>query len=133
MKTKSELFDKVEAAIDDAILIAWDGCHKMYLAMDAKQAAWFRAEYPHVVQDSPDRMLDALMRWWDESCWLKFVNAVSTNEDDPNAGFVSLIEQGAGEDDDMVECDRCGDTYDEAKGDGWCGLCPSCADDDNED
>ena len=25
-------------------------------------------------------------------------------------------------------CDRCGETYDEAKGDGYCGLCPSCAD-----
>jgi len=25
-------------------------------------------------------------------------------------------------------CDRCGDVYDEARGDGYCGLCPSCAD-----
>lgn len=25
-------------------------------------------------------------------------------------------------------CDRCGTTYDEAQGDGYCGLCPSCAD-----
>jgi hypothetical protein len=106
MKTKTELFDKVEAAIDDAILIAWDGCHKMYLAMDATQAAWFRAEYPHVVQDSPDRMLDTLLEWWDESCWLKFVNAVWTNEDDPNAGFVSLIPQGAEEDDDDEDEDE---------------------------
>lgn len=35
--------------------------------------------------------------------------------------------------DDMVEphdCDRCGTTYDEANGDGYCGLCPSCADQD---
>lgn len=31
----------------------------------------------------------------------------------------------------MVEphdCDECGETYDEASGDGYCGLCPSCAD-----
>lgn len=26
------------------------------------------------------------------------------------------------------DCDRCGETYDEAKGDGYCGLCPECAD-----
>lgn len=25
-------------------------------------------------------------------------------------------------------CDRCGTVYDEAGGDGYCGLCPSCAD-----
>lgn len=31
----------------------------------------------------------------------------------------------------MVEpydCERCGDAYDEANGDGYCGLCPACAD-----
>lgn len=32
----------------------------------------------------------------------------------------------------MVEprtCKACGDVYDEARGDGYCGLCPACADD----
>lgn len=31
----------------------------------------------------------------------------------------------------MIEpnaCERCGQVYDEAKGDGYCGLCPPCAD-----
>lgn len=27
-----------------------------------------------------------------------------------------------------VACDECGTIYDEARGDGYCGLCPSCAD-----
>lgn len=27
-----------------------------------------------------------------------------------------------------VECSECGEIYDEARGDGYCGLCPSCAD-----
>ena len=27
-------------------------------------------------------------------------------------------------------CDECGELYDEASGDGYCGLCPSCADTD---
>ena len=26
------------------------------------------------------------------------------------------------------QCSRCGNKYDEAKGDGYCGLCPKCAD-----
>ena len=25
-------------------------------------------------------------------------------------------------------CESCGDLYDETRGDGYCGLCPSCAD-----
>ena len=29
-------------------------------------------------------------------------------------------------------CERCGEVYDEAGGDGYCGLCPSCADKDYE-
>lgn len=35
-------------------------------------------------------------------------------------------------DDDLVDevaCDRCGKVYDESQGDGYCGLCPACADD----
>ena len=28
----------------------------------------------------------------------------------------------------MIKCDRCGERYEEAKGDGYCGLCPKCAD-----
>jgi hypothetical protein len=27
-----------------------------------------------------------------------------------------------------VACDDCGEVYDEACGDGYCGLCPACAD-----
>lgn len=28
----------------------------------------------------------------------------------------------------MIKCYRCGKEYDEDKGDGYCGLCPKCAD-----
>ena len=30
--------------------------------------------------------------------------------------------------DEPVTCSRCGAVYDEATGDGYCGLCPECAD-----
>lgn len=30
--------------------------------------------------------------------------------------------------DEPHACDRCGTVYDEASGDGYAGLCPSCAD-----
>lgn len=40
---------------------------------------------------------------------------------------MSLISEG-GEHVEPHNCDECGELYDEASGDGYCGLCPSCAD-----
>jgi predicted Zn-ribbon and HTH transcriptional regulator len=31
-----------------------------------------------------------------------------------------------------VDCERCGLVYDEACGEGYCGLCPTCADETEE-
>ena len=94
------LFVPVVDAMPEAHLVAWDGCHKMYVAMDEEQAEWFRQNYNGVHCDdrtftgTPEEMLATLKGWWDESCPLKFIYAVHTNHDDPNAGFVSLIGQG---------------------------------------
>ena len=96
----SPLFDKVVDAIVDAHLIAFDGCHKIYLAMDEIEAEWFRENYEITFFGTPDEMLDTLYGWWNDSCWLKFVQAVSHDEFDPNAGFESLIDQGAEDDEE---------------------------------
>jgi hypothetical protein len=32
------------------------------------------------------------------------------------------------EDETAIVCSRCSETYDETRGDGYCGLCPACAD-----
>lgn len=96
MRTYNEtpaLFLPVAEAIKDAHLIAWDGCHKMYLAMDEEEAEWFTENYEFVVNDTAEVMLTTLMGWWDESCSLRFVSAVRHNPDDPNAGFTNLISQ----------------------------------------
>lgn len=85
----------VEDHIGDALLIAWDGCHKIYLAMDEIEAAWFRAEYPHIVTGTPDEMLATLHQWFDDSCSLRLISAVAHNAADPNAGFTQLIRQFA--------------------------------------
>ena len=100
MKTLTDLFEPVADAVEDALLIAFDGCHKMYLAMDEEQAEWFRNNYNGVHCDdrtftgTPEEMLTTLKGWWDDSCGLKFITAVTTNHDDPNAGYESLISQG---------------------------------------
>lgn len=95
-----ELFAPVEDALHNALLVAWDGCHKIYLAMDEHEADWFREEYPHTVEGRYEEMLNALRAWWDESCFLRFISAVSFTPENPNDGFVSLIEQFADEDDE---------------------------------
>jgi hypothetical protein len=112
------LFEPVEDALEDALLIAWDGCHKMYLAMDDEQADWFRTNYngtsctDRTFTGTPKEMLDTLLAWWDESCGLKFINAVTTDHENPNAGFVSLISQ-----DDSWNYENPQDEYDEDEDD----------------
>ena len=100
MKTLDELFAPVADAVEDALLIAFDGCHKIYVAMDEEQAYWFRTNYnssncsTHLnFTGTPTEMLNTLHAWWDESCALKFIQSVTTDYDDPNAGFVNLVSQ----------------------------------------
>ena len=98
----SDLWSDVEDHLDDAILIAWDGCHKIYLALDQTEADWFRSSYPYIVEDTYEAMLATLMDWYNASCGLKFVSGVRHNADDPNAGFIDLIEQFDARDPDMI-------------------------------
>lgn len=99
--TTTELWDDVLDHLLDTHLIAWDGCHKIYMALDEEEAEWFRDNYEHIVEDTAEVMLDTLKKWYDESCFLKFVSGVRHNAEDPNAGFVNLIEQFDPRDPDM--------------------------------
>jgi len=99
MTTMTDYWDAVEDAVADAHLVAWDTCHKIYLALDTTEANWFRANYaPDVVEGTPEVLLATLREWWDQSCGLRFISGVRHNAEDPNAGFVTLIPQGADED-----------------------------------
>jgi hypothetical protein len=68
---------------------------------------------------TPSQMLATLKEWFEKSCWLRFIQAVETHEDE-NKGFTSLIEQGAT---DTEPCEDCG--YEECAG--------ACNDEDEED
>lgn len=99
--TIEEGWQRVEAYLPDAHLIAWDECHKIYVALDKIEADWFRENYaPNVVEGDTDLLLATLRKWYDESCWLRFISGVRHNEHNPNAGFVDLIPQGASDEDD---------------------------------
>ena len=90
-------WDSVEDALEDAKGIAWDTCHKIYVLMDDEQVALMREyEYdPLITSDemSDGEMLDKIIEWYDQSCGLRFVSAVTTNPTYPNDGFVNLIPQ----------------------------------------
>lgn len=67
----------IEQAVKGAVLVAWDGCHKIYLATDEAEADWFRknADKYHTVKASTETMTDVVMGWWADSCPLRFINA----------------------------------------------------------
>ncbi len=101
-------WNAVSEYAENCVLIAFDGCHKIYLAMDEKEAHLLRDEYGYefiVANNGENDIVDTLADWYENSCGLKFISAVWNNEEDPNAGFVSLISQSAGwaEDEDEDE------------------------------
>ncbi len=95
----------VESAVCDASGIAWDECHKIYILMDEAQMDKMR-EYgyePYLISASDMNayeMFEQVQEWYEDSCSLRFVNAVHTVDGDPNLGFLDLIPQGWGEDDE---------------------------------
>jgi hypothetical protein len=104
---------EVEAVVGEAKAIAWDGCHKIYLALDDEQVALFgvygyrdggsvmiSAEHA-----SPSEMLTYLHNWYDQSCSLRFIDAVASVPagEDQNKGFTTLIGQFEDEDEEDDE------------------------------
>ena len=88
----------IEERVSEARAIAWDTCHKIYLLMDDEQVELMRGyEYDLIItkeEMTSEEMLSTLEKWYEDSCGLRFIQAVNTNHIDPNAGFESLVEQG---------------------------------------
>ena len=105
-------FGKVEEYLENAKGIAFDTCHKIYVLMDDEQMELMKGYGydPLISADdyTANEMLTTIMDWYEDSCGLRFVQAVYTNNDDPNEGFVSLIEQGAEwEEAESDSCSHC--------------------------
>ena len=106
-------FDKVEEYLENAKGIAFDTCHKIYVLMDDEQMVAMKGYgYDPLISAedyTANEMLTTIMDWYEDSCGLRFVQAVYTNNDDPNEGFVSLIEQGAEweEEEESDSCSHC--------------------------
>lgn len=91
-------YSLVEERVQHAKAIAFDTCHKIYLLMDDEQVELMRTYgYDPLITDEeaePDLMLEMLKDWFENSCGLRFIDAVSTHPTDPNLGFETLIGQG---------------------------------------
>jgi hypothetical protein len=97
-------WNDVEFELESAHSITWDGCHKIYIQMDAEQTAQM-VEYgydPIILAEgrTVGNLFATLQHWYFESCGLRFINAVYTVEGDPNDGFDPLIPQFAEEDEE---------------------------------
>jgi hypothetical protein len=77
--------------------IAYDTCHKIYILMDDEQVALMR-EYgydPLITADQldPAEMATVVVKWFQDSCGLKFINAVYSDKSIGHDGFVDVVEQ----------------------------------------
>ena len=87
--------------------IAFDGCHKIYILLDDEQMRLMK-EYGYDPLISSDEMNhiemgEKVIHWYNESCSLRFISAVETNDEDPNAGFITVIGQFDDEDEDEYD------------------------------
>jgi len=89
--------DLIREKLSEAKGIAWDTCHKIYILMDSEQVDLMRGYgYDPLItadQMSADEMFELVEDWYESSCSLRFIEAVSTNHINPNAGFETLSPQ----------------------------------------
>jgi hypothetical protein len=99
MKTDKKFRSIVAEATDHAKLVAWDTCHKIYIAMDDAEARWYIDNEWQCFIGSPEAMLDQVCEWYESSCGLQFVDATSTGktstESEHFSEFNRVIPQGA--------------------------------------
>jgi hypothetical protein len=84
--------------------IAYDTCHKIYILMDDNQVALMREyEYDPLItadQMDPAELATVVMKWFQDSCGLKFISAVYSDKSIGTDGFVDVVEQFEGNEDE---------------------------------
>lgn len=91
LERQHQLWERIAERVESAVLIEWDGCHKIYIHTCEQPEDVFKESFTAEVMSS-DEMLETLKAWWDESCWLKLIQEVASAGD--ISGYISLIEQG---------------------------------------
>jgi len=67
----------VEDALDKAVSITWEGCHKIYICLD-QESHKQQIEYGYEMVPVKDKAeaLNQLYEWFDVSCGLRFINSI---------------------------------------------------------
>jgi hypothetical protein len=87
---KSPFLETVKAYLETAVSICFDGCHKIYIAMDdASHDQQIEFGYKPILVKDKKRALKKLYSWFDASCPLKFIQAIS----DDGRQFTNVIPQ----------------------------------------
>ena len=88
---------KIKKALEDCDSMAWDECHKIYILMDSTQTnQMIEYGYPQVILSTENKksdMFNLIEDWFDNSCSLRFIEAITTDEDGKSK-FENLISQG---------------------------------------
>ena len=86
-----------ETSLDELVAqsfsLSWDGCHKLYLNMDEEQHDKMMS-YGYdltIINRDPNVTMDKLGEWYNDSCSLRFIDAVFTDTDTDK--FVTVIGQ----------------------------------------
>jgi hypothetical protein len=98
---------------NEAKAIAWDTCHKIYILMDEEQVALQRS-YGYGDANDPDSLITSdqldpaematvAMTWFKQACGLKFISAVYSDSRIGHEGFVDVVAQFEGNEDDEDE------------------------------
>ena len=87
----------IEKTLEDAVSIAFDTCHKIYVLQDEGQHQQMESYgYDPLIRIESIGVESALLQlkdWYAQSCGLRFINAVRTVDGNPNDGFTNLIAQ----------------------------------------
>ena len=77
----SAAWARIEELSETAVCAVWDGCHKIYLAMDPQSEGHLNA-YPYATYTG---IYGWIEKWWCNSCSLRFVSTIRnggmTNDD----------------------------------------------------
>jgi len=96
MTSKYEMWG-MENIINEADSIAWDGCHKVYILMNKDQTdKMIDYEYDYLIKakdSNPYDLLNTARSWYENSCYLKFIDVVYTNDEGTDE-FYPLVAQG---------------------------------------
>ena len=88
---KSPFLEAVEDSLETAVSICYEGCHKIYIAMDeASHNQQIGFGYKPIRVVVKREALRQLYEWFDRSCSLRFIQAISGD----GQCFTSVIPQG---------------------------------------